>query len=99
MFMALILLLRSKRRWSLLLLRMLLSPLAFCFMPDSIQDRILTLVDSSYGSEIAIASRDSRLKFFIIGMDLFNQHPLTGVGPAAFALAAGTGLQSHNLYA
>jgi len=99
MFMALVLILRSKRRWSLLLLGLLLSPLAFCLLPDSIQDRILTLVDSSYGPQIAIASRDSRLKFFLIGMDLFNQYPLTGIGPGAFALAAGTGLQSHNLYA
>jgi O-antigen ligase len=99
LFMSLILILRSKRRWSLLLLAMLFSPLAFCFLPDSIQDRILTLVDDSHGPQVAIDSRDSRLKFFVIGMELFNQYPITGVGPAAFALAAGTGLQSHNLYA
>jgi O-antigen ligase len=99
LFMAVVLMVRSKRRWSLLLLAMLFSPVGFFFLPDTIRDRILTLVDSSYGSQIAIDSRDSRLKFFLIGMDLFNQHPITGVGPAAFALAAGTGLQSHNLYA
>jgi len=99
LFLALLLVLQSKRRWSLLFLALFLSPLAFFLLPDGIRDRFLTLVDSSYGPQVAIDSRDSRLQFFVIGMQLFNQYPITGIGPASFAVAAKTGLQSHNLYA
>jgi O-antigen ligase len=91
--------LRSRHRWKLLLLGLLLAPAAFTVLPDNLKNRFLTIIDPSYGPSNATTSRDSRLLFFQIGMQLWSDNPLTGVGPAAFALAAKTGLQAHNLYA
>jgi hypothetical protein len=46
----------------------------------------------------AQGSKLSRWYFFLDGLRLWGQHPLTGVGPAAFGVAAGHGMQAHNLY-
>lgn len=89
----------SRHRWSLLLLGLLLAPLAFAALPDHLKNRFLTIIDPSYGPSNATTSRDSRLLFFQLGMQLWQDHPIAGVGPGAFAQAAGTGLQAHVLYA
>ena len=67
-------------------------------MPDDVQKRILTLVDSSQGPENAQVSASGRLAGFEEGIRVWAQSPLFGHGPATFAISTGRGGQAHNLY-
>lgn len=67
-------------------------------MPDYLANRFYTLFDSSYGPANAQESAEGRLEGFLVGMGLWADNPLFGVGPAAFALASGQGFQAHNVY-
>lgn len=90
---------RSRHKLLLFLVLVFLSPVAWALMRDDLQNRFLTLVDKSYGPENAHVSGESRYLYFLQSLDLWNEYPLTGVGPAAFGVAGGHGMQSHNLYA
>jgi hypothetical protein len=90
---------RSKNRWSLLMMLGLLSPLVFAVMREDLQTRLLTIFDSSVGPSNAKTSARFRLDALFYGLDIMQNYPLTGSGPATFALASRTGLQAHNLYA
>jgi O-antigen ligase len=67
-------------------------------LPEELQNRYLTLVDSSKGPENAQVSASGRLDGFVHGIAVWQQSPLFGHGPSSFAYATGRGGQAHNLY-
>ncbi len=67
-------------------------------LPEELQNRYLTLVDSSFGPPNAQSSAEGRLVGFEHGLRAWQRSPLVGHGPASFALASGLGSQAHNLY-
>jgi O-antigen ligase len=67
-------------------------------LPGELQDRYLTLVDSSHGPENANVSASGRLAGFLAGVAAWQQSPLIGHGPASFQYATGREGQAHNVY-
>lgn len=67
-------------------------------LPGSLQDRFLSLIDSSRGPTNAQRSAEGRLKGLEDGLRLWERNPLTGIGPLAFVYASGRGYNPHNLY-
>jgi O-antigen ligase len=67
-------------------------------LPGELQERYLTLIDSSRGPANAEVSAGGRLEGFLWGMYVWQQSPLLGFGPASFAFSTGRGGQAHNLY-
>lgn len=94
-----VMVIRSKHRLALILLLIFSSPIVWSMMRPDLQNRILTIVSSDYGPSNAHTSAISRYYFFLDGLELYSQHPITGVGPAAFGAALPHGMQAHNLYA
>jgi O-antigen ligase len=96
---AFMLIVLSRHRWALLALVALASPLVWEMMPSYLQNRYLTILDPSYGPANAETSAQFRSHAWVDGLRLFDQYPLTGVGPGAFGDAVGHQMQAHNLYA
>jgi O-antigen ligase len=67
-------------------------------LPGELQDRYLTLVDSSKGPANAQQSAEGRLDGFMYGIAAWQKSPLFGHGPATFAYSTGRGGGAHNLY-
>ncbi|WP_165250227.1 O-antigen ligase family protein [Paludisphaera soli] len=88
----------SRRRLLLLLALAVAAPVGWQMLPESLQNRYLTLYDSSYGPENAQESAEGRKQGFYDGIALWEKSPVTGVGPGAFGKGTGKGFQAHNLY-
>jgi O-antigen ligase len=88
----------STQRLKWLVLLVVLAPAAWHFLPQDRQNRFLTLVDPSYGPANAQVSAEGRAQGWRDGLQLWSEHPLTGVGPGAFGASTGTGFESHQLY-
>ncbi len=97
-FFSFVCLLLSRSRMKMLFLLGILALLAVVLMPDYLQDRFLTLIDPSYGPHNAQESVEGRFAGFAHGFELWNQSPVVGFGPGSFALATGSGFNSHNVY-
>jgi O-antigen ligase len=67
-------------------------------LPEDLQNRYLTLIDSSRGPANAQDSADGRLHGLIYGLWVWQSSPVFGYGPASFAFSTGRGGQAHNLY-
>jgi hypothetical protein len=67
-------------------------------LPDDLQNRYLTIIDSERGPENARTSGEGRYHGFFGGIAMLGRSPLVGNGPATFAHLSGEGLQAHNLY-
>jgi O-antigen ligase len=67
-------------------------------LPEELQNRYLTLVDSTKGPKNAQESASGRFEGFIRGVQLWEQSPLVGHGPGAFPYASTKGYQAHNVY-
>jgi O-antigen ligase len=67
-------------------------------LPEELQNRYLTLVDSSAGPKNAQQSAEGRLDGFMHGIRAWQESPLFGHGPASFVYATGREGQAHNLY-
>mgnify|MGYP005836489733 FL=1 len=89
---------RSRRRLRLLVVAVLMTPAAFLTLPESLQNRFLTIIDPSAGPKNAQESGQGRIEGFFTGVALWQAYPLTGVGPGAWRPATGSKLESHNLY-
>jgi O-antigen ligase len=63
-----------------------------------LQDRFLTIIDSSRGPENAQVSAEGRLTGLLDGFKLWERSPIVGVGPGGFGLASGRGYNAHNVY-
>ena len=90
--------LRSERRLRWILLMALAATALWRYLPEDRQNRLLTLVDPSYGPASALESAEGRAKGFRDGLRLWGEYKLLGVGPGAFGTATGTGFESHHLY-
>jgi O-antigen ligase len=92
----------SKRKLQAVLVGGVLGLLALLLLsvalPDDLQNRYLTIVDSSRGPENARVSGEGRIEGFVQGIHVWQQSPLLGHGPSAFAYATGREGQAHNLY-
>jgi O-antigen ligase len=89
---------RSRQRFRLLIVAILVAPAAFLTLPESLQNRFLTIIDPSVGPKNAQESGQGRIEGFFTGLALWQAYPLTGVGPGAWRPATGSKLESHNLY-
>jgi O-antigen ligase len=67
-------------------------------LPAELQNRYLTLLDSSYGPKNAAVSAHSRWEFFLEGVRAWQSSPLIGHGPRSFDFLSGHMMGSHNLY-
>jgi O-antigen ligase len=67
-------------------------------LPAELQNRYLTLLDSSYGPKNAAISAHSRFQFFLDGCHAWLSSPVIGHGPRSFDFITGHKLGSHNLY-
>ncbi len=88
----------SRYRLRVLLLLVCAAVIGVVALPGELQDRFLTIVDSSRGPQNAKESAEGRLTGLMDGLQLWEQSPLVGVGPAAFGNATGRGYNAHNLY-
>src|SRR5262245_33214361 len=97
-FWAVVMIMRSKYRWRLAALGVLLAPVLWALLPASLQNRFTTIVDPSVGPANAQASAEGRWHGLIQGLELFNKYPLTGVGPGSWKPGAKSEFESHSLY-
>jgi O-antigen ligase len=72
--------------------------LAVVALPAELQNRYLTIIDSSYGPQNAAASAESRMTFFLEALQAWEKSPLLGHGPRSFNIVGGHGMGAHNLY-
>lgn len=94
-----VMVLRSKYRGRLAVLMVLLSPLLFTMLPESLQNRFTTIIDPSVGPANAQQSAQGRFEGFYKGIDVYGRFPLTGVGPGSWKPGTRMAHESHNLYA
>jgi O-antigen ligase len=88
----------SKRRKAGILLLAGAACIAGLALPGELQNRFLTLIDSSYGPRNAEGSAQGRLDGLMFGLQLFARSPLTGTGLMSFPLLTGREGETHNLY-
>lgn len=72
--------------------------LATVALPAELQNRYLTIIDSSYGPKNAQVSAHSRMDFFLEGCRAWQSSPVIGHGPRSFDFLTGHKMGSHNLY-
>jgi O-antigen ligase len=72
--------------------------LATVALPADLQNRYLTLIDSSYGPKNAEVSAHSRWDFFLECVQAWQSSPVIGHGPRSFDFLSGHKMGSHNLY-
>jgi O-antigen ligase len=77
---------------------MMLAMGSWFVLPESLQTRFETIIDPTVGPANAQESGQGRIEGFFTGLKLWAEHPLTGVGPAAWRPASGSKIESHNLY-
>jgi O-antigen ligase len=98
----LILLLSVKRKALVLILGgvggVMVLGVATVALPAELQNRYLTILDSSYGPKNAAVSADSRMNFFLEGCRAWLSSPVIGHGPRSFDFISGHKMGSHNLY-
>jgi len=94
----LIMLIRSRWRWSLGIIALACIPVLWGVLPDALQNRFETIVNPEVGPANARESAQNRLEGLEIGAKLWAQYPATGCGPGAWKIATGRKIESHNLY-
>jgi O-antigen ligase len=101
-FGGIVLFLSFRRKASFVAVSALAAPLAVAVLtvalPDELQNRYLTLVDSSKGPANAQTSADGRIEGFLAGIRAWERSPLLGHGPGTFALSTGRPGGAHNVY-
>ena len=90
--------LTSRHRLLALVACVILSPVVFLALPDSLQNRFETIINPDVGPENARVSGEGRLEGLIRGGELFMANPLSGCGPGAWRPATGSDIESHSLY-
>jgi hypothetical protein len=74
------------------------APVAFFALPDSLQNRFETIINPEVGPKNAQESGEGRIEGFYTGLSLWAANPFTGVGPGAWRPATGSKTESHNLF-
>ncbi len=95
---AMVLAARNRWRWRLFAVGCFCVPILFLALPSSLQTRFETIVFPEIGPKNAQKSADTRILGLLKGVQLFEEHPVSGIGPGAWRAATGWKLQSHNLY-
>jgi O-antigen ligase len=72
--------------------------LATVALPADLQNRYLTIIDSSYGPKNAQVSAHSRWDFFLECVQAWQSSPVIGHGPRSFDFLSGHNMGSHSLY-
>lgn len=85
-------------RLRVLLALLLLGTLAWNLSGEALQNRYLTLFDSSKGPETARQSAEGRKEGFFGGLAVFRRYPALGCGPGRFSETGVGFVQAHNLY-
>jgi O-antigen ligase len=94
-----VLVMRSKHRWRLSAVMLIMSPVLFFMLPESLQNRFTTIIDPSVGPANAQTSAEGRLIGLQTGLEVYSRFPITGVGPGAYRPGAKQTHETHNLYA
>jgi len=94
----LILIGKSQRLWTYLLLGAMFAPFLFLALPPSLQLRFETIIHPEVGPANAQESADGRYLGLVRGFDLWSQFPLSGCGPGAWRPATPAPIEAHNLY-
>ncbi len=89
---------RSPWRTRLIVPAIAAAPLLFMALPERLQTRLETIVNSDVGPKNAKESGEVRYVGFMTGIRLLEENPLSGVGPGAWRPASGLKLESHNMY-
>jgi len=89
---------RSRLRWVFAVGAVATAPVLWAALPPSLQTRFETIVNPDVGPLNAKVSAEGRLEGLMLGLDLFEQNPLTGCGPGVWRMATGSKLEAHNLY-
>ncbi len=102
LFAAITLVAYAKRKGQMILMGGVAGLAAFAVLtvalPEDLQNRYLTLVDSSRGPRNAQVSAYGRLVGLEHGIRVWQESPLFGHGPASFVYSTGQKFQAHNLY-
>jgi O-antigen ligase len=86
----------SRYRWRILPVLLILPPIIWVGLRSDLQNRYLSVVDSSKGVGAAQESAEGRTKSFWDGMNSFAENPIFGAGLGSYK--AKTGFATHNLY-
>jgi O-antigen ligase len=89
---------RSRWRWQLALAALLAAPFLWAALPEKLQNRFETIVNPEVGPRNAQQSAEGRLEGLTLGWQLWQDNPVTGIGPGTWCKATGREIQSHNLY-
>lgn len=88
----------TKRKMATVLVVVVVAMIAWGMLPEDRRMRFMTLIDPSVGPANAQVSGESREIFFHEAQEVWQQYPLFGVGPGAFGVVRGHGMQTHTLY-
>jgi O-antigen ligase len=94
----LLIVLRSRKRFAMLVLVVLAAPMLWMALPASMQTRFETIINPEVGPANAQSSAMDRIEGLKIGFQLYEKNPVTGIGPWAWKPATKRDLESHNLY-
>jgi O-antigen ligase len=89
---------QSKRRAMVAALAPVLAVPLFLMLPEKLQNRFESIIFPEVGPANAKVSADTRIEGLLIGLQLWQDHPATGIGPGAWRAFTGRKLQAHNLY-
>lgn len=97
-YLAITVLLTGRRKLLWLVLAPLAAVAGLLLLPADLQTRFYTMIDPSVGPANAQMSGQGRIVGFFVGLQLWQQFPLLGVGPGAWRPASGMPIESHSLY-
>jgi len=86
----------SRHRFKLIPIMLIVAPIGWFVMPESLQNRYRTIWDQDINEE-ATASLQGRSAGFYGGLANWTTSPLFGVGPGMHGRALGQSHQAHNL--
>ncbi|MDB5312261.1 MAG: hypothetical protein JWO38_6463 [Gemmataceae bacterium] len=76
----------------------IVAPLSFVALPESLQTRFETIINPEAGPKNAQESGEGRIQGWYTGLELWQSSPLTGIGPGAWRPATRQPIESHMLY-
>jgi len=86
----------SRHRFKLIPIMLIVAPIGWMVMPESLQNRYRTIWDPTI-SDQANSNMQGRTDGFYAGMQNWMNNPLFGVGPGQHGVAIGSRFQAHNL--
>jgi O-antigen ligase len=89
---------QSRHRFQLGFALLAVSPLLWMLMPAEMQTRFETIIWPEVGPKNAEISAHGRTEGFLIGLQLWQNNPVLGIGPGAWLVATGRSILAHNLY-